>query len=206
TPTSSSRANASPRSTTPRASSPNASSPAASPSPSPSPAPAASNGSGGSSSQTGASQRSVTTQAQPGLPPIQVNYNVYVPPTYVFDPNKPVPLVVTELTPASYWQPIADASGFIVAEQQGYLGNGGFTFDYDPLVLEGILADVQATWNIDTKRVYLTGFSAGAHWSYTIGLANATSFAALGICSGDLYTAIQEGVWIQGATTQPNVP
>jgi predicted esterase len=124
----------------------------------------------------------------------------------VFDASRPVPLVVSELTPASYWQPIAEAQGFIVAEQQGYLGNGGFTFDYDPLVLEGLLNDVEATWNVDTKRIYLTGFSAGAHWSYTIGLANADLFAALGICSGDLYTAIQEGVWIQGSTSQPNVP
>jgi len=163
-------------------------------------------GSGGTSTQTGSFTRQVTTPLTQGLTPITVSYNVFVPPGYVFDASKPVPLVVTELTPATYWEPIAQTSGFIVAEQQGYLGNGGFTFDYDPLVLQALLADVEATWNVDMKRVYLTGFSAGAHWSYTIGLANANVFAALGICSGDLLTAIQEGVWIPNATTQPQIP
>jgi poly(3-hydroxybutyrate) depolymerase len=148
----------------------------------------------------------VTTAAMSGLPSIQVSYKVYVPSGYVFDPQRPVPLVVTELTPYTYWQSISESDGFIVAEQQGYLGNGGFTLDYDPLVLQALLTDVEATWNIDVKRVYLTGFSAGAHWSYAIGLSNADLFAALGICSGSIGLAIQENVWIQDATTQPNVP
>lgn len=181
--------------------------PAASPSPGASPSPSPpSAGSGGTSTQTGVLSRSVTTQAQASLPSIQVGYKVFVPSGYVFDSQKPVPLVVSELTPESYWEPIAQAGGFIVAEQQGYLGNGGFTFDYDPLVLQGILQDVEGTWNIDTKAIYLTGFSAGAHWSYEIGLENADLFAGLGICSGDLYTAIQDGVWIQNAAVQPYVP
>jgi hypothetical protein len=189
---------------------PGAGSPLASPAPVTSTVPAAppvaASGSGGTSQQTGTLARTVTTTAQPGLPSIQVGYTLFVPSGYVYDPAKPVALVVSELTPASYWQPIAEAEGFLVAEQQGYLGNGGFTFDYDPLVLQGILQDVSTTWNVDSKAIYLTGFSAGAHWSYEIGLENADLFAGLGICSGDLYTAIQDGVWIQGSTVQPSVP
>lgn len=142
----------------------------------------------------------MTTAAQPGLPPIQVDYKVYVPASY--SPGTPIAMVLSELTPLSYWQPIAQSEGFMVVEQQGYLGNGGFTFDYDVLVLNAILDDTQATWNVDTKRIYLTGFSAGAHWSYVVGLANSDQFGGLGICAGSMSFAIQLGVWPSQVTTK----
>ncbi len=173
----------------------------------PTPPPPAPGASGGTSTQKGVFTRQVTTVAQAGLPPITVDYKVLVPQSYVFDAQKPVPLVISELTPLSSWDQIPEQEGFILVEQQGYLGAGrGFTYSYDPLVLARILDDVEATWNVDTKRVYLTGFSAGAHWSYTIGLANATVFAGLGICAGSLGSAASVGVWVPGSTTQPNVP
>jgi phospholipase/carboxylesterase len=111
-------------------------------------------------------------------------------------------MVLSELTPLGLWQPIARSEGFMVVEQQGYLGNGGFTFDYDVLVLNAILADTQATWNVDTRRIHLTGFSAGAHWSYVVGLANSDQFAGLGISAGSMATAIRLGVWPSQVTTK----
>ncbi|MEZ0228310.1 MAG: PHB depolymerase family esterase [Planctomycetota bacterium] len=168
--------------------------------------PPATSGSGGTSTQRGLFTRQVTTVPQAGLPAITVDYKVLVPQSYVFDAGKPVPLVISELTPVSYWDQIPEQEGFILVEQQGYRGTGGFTYDYDPLVLAGILDDVEKTWNVDMKRLYLTGFSAGAHWSYTIGLANSQVFAGLGICAGSLGSAASVGVWVPGATVQPNVP
>lgn len=150
--------------------------------------------SGGRSTQKGTFTRTVTTAAQPGLPSIQVSYKVLVPSGY--DATKPAPFLVSELTPLSLWAPIAQAEGFIVAEQQGYKGTGAWTFDYDVLAFDALLQDVQATWNCDVTRIYLTGFSAGAHWTYAIGLANADQFAGLGISAGAMRAAaVPQGVW-----------
>jgi predicted esterase len=162
--------------------------------------------SGGTATQTGTFTRTVTTAPQPGLPSMSATYQVLVPASYVYDPKKPVPLVVSELVGLGVWDQIPETEGFILVEQDGYLGNGVYTFDYDVLILAAIMTDVATTWNVDLKRIYLTGFDMGADWTYAVGLAKANTFAALGICSGSLGPAMQQQVWILNGTVQPNVP
>jgi phospholipase/carboxylesterase len=62
-------------------------------------------------------------------------------------------------------------------------------------VISALLDTVVAEYNIDTCRIYLTGYSAGAHYGYMLGLANSTYFAAMGIQAGTLSYAEQAGIW-----------
>ena len=61
--------------------------------------------------------------------------------------------------------------------------------------LNAILTEVEGAFNVDTKRRYYHGFSAGAHWGYVVVLSNANTFAGLGINAGSMNLAIQQGVW-----------
>jgi predicted esterase len=63
------------------------------------------------------------------------------------------------------------------------------------MVISPLLDKVQAEYNVDTCRIYLTGYSAGAHYGYMLGLANSAYFAALGIQAGTLSYAEQGGIW-----------
>lgn len=155
--------------------------------------PATGTGSGGSGGQVGLNARTIATQAQAGLPSVQISYDVYVPATY--DPQTPIPLVVAANMGLVPWQALADAETIAVIDFRDHDQNGGFNFNYDVLGLQAILQDVQGAFNVDTKRIYYHGFSAGAHFGYVVVLANANTFAGLGINAGSLNIAIAQGVF-----------
>lgn len=155
--------------------------------------PASGTGSGGTGGGTGLVQRTVTTRAAGGVPAFTVTYEVYVSTRY--QPATPAPLVFAANMGLAPWQQLAEAEGLIAVDLRDHDQNGGWRFDTDPLVLEAVLQDVERAWNVDTKRRYYHGFSAGAHWGYAVVLANANLFAGLGISAGSLGTAIQQGVW-----------
>lgn len=165
----------------------------ASPATPPAPTTPAASGSGGSGGQPGLQTRSVQTTAQAGLPAISIDYEVYVPATY--DPASPAPLVVAANMGLAPWRALADQEGLIVIDFRDHDRNGGFNFNYDVLGLNAILSEVEGAFNVDTKRRYYHGFSAGAHWGYVVVLANARTFAGLGINAGSMGLAIQQGVW-----------
>jgi len=153
-------------------------------------------GSGGSGGGTGTVTRTITTAAQQGLPPVQIDYDVYVPASV--DPATPAPVVVAANMGLAPWRSLADAQGLIVIDFRDRDRNGGYDFGYDVLGLGAILTDVDGAWNVDTSRRYYHGFSAGAHWGYAIVLANANTFAGLGINAGSLATARQQGIFPGG--------
>ncbi|MCA8926391.1 MAG: hypothetical protein KDD82_31575 [Planctomycetes bacterium] len=158
----------------------------------PLPAPATT-GSGGAGGQPGLSTRTITTVAQAGLPSVQIAYDVYVPAGY--SAQTPIPLVVAANMGLTPWQALADAETIALIDFRDHDRNGGFNFNYDVLGLQAILQDVQGAFNVDTKRVYYHGFSAGAHFGYAVVLANANTFAGLGINAGSLTIAIQQGIF-----------
>jgi len=164
----------------------------ASPAPTPTP-PASGSGSGGSGGGVGDQTRTVTTQAQAGLPAVTVQYDLYVPSTY--DPATPTPWLFAANMGLTPYRALAEAEGFIVVDFRDHDRDGGFRYDYDVLLLNATLADVQGAWNVDLDRLYYHGFSAGAHWGYTVVLANGNTFAGLGINAGSLTSAIQQGIW-----------
>ena len=168
--------------------------------PSTPPAPPSAAGSGGTGGQPGLQTRRVQTVAQAGLPALGIDYEVYVPANY--DPATPAPLVVAANMGLAPWRALADQEGLIVIDFRDHDRNGGFNFNYDVLGLNAILGEVEGAFNVDTKRRYYHGFSAGAHWGYVVVLANARTFAGLGINAGSMGLAIQQGVWPGGVQRQ----
>lgn len=155
--------------------------------------PPATSGSGGSGGALGLTSRTVTTQAQAGFPAISVDYTLYAPSGYTV--NTPVPLVLAANMGLTPWQGLAENETFIAIDFRDHDRNGGFNFNYDVLLINAILADVQGAYNVDTKRIYYHGFSAGAHWGYTVVLSNTQVFAGLGINAGSMSNAVLQGVW-----------
>lgn len=153
----------------------------------------AATGSGGTGGQPGLQTRTVQTQAQAGLPAVSIDYDVYVPSTYT--PQTPLPLLIAANMGMTPWRALAEQEGVIVIDFRDHDRNGGFNFNYDVLGLNAILAEVEGAFNVDTKRRYYHGFSAGAHWGYVVVLSNSASFAGLGINAGSMNLAIQQGVW-----------
>lgn len=142
---------------------------------------------------TGPVTRTVQTTAQAGLPSISHNYTVYVPTGY--DPTVATPVVIASNMGLTPWQALADAETILVVDFRDRDMNGGYDFNYDVLILNAIINDVEAGFAVDDKRIYYHGFSAGAHWGYTIVLANANTFAALAINAGSLGNAVNQGIF-----------
>ena len=156
------------------------------------PAPA-SRGSGGTGGQAGLNQLQATSQAAAGLPSLRVGYDVYAPANY--DPQVAYPVVFAANMGLAPWRALADQEGIVVVDFRDHDRNGGYNFNYDVLLLNALIGEVESTFNIDRTRRYFHGFSAGAHWGYVVVLANANSFAALGVNAGSMGIAIQQGVW-----------
>ncbi|MGE0706864.1 MAG: hypothetical protein AB7N76_06630 [Planctomycetota bacterium] len=171
---------------------PGGAAPAPAPTPAPTPAPGAT-GTGGKGGQPGLQTRAVSTQAQAGYPAITVNVQVYAPSNY--DPQVAYPLVIAANMGLTPWRALAEQEGVIVVDFRDHDQNGGFDFGYDVLLLNAVFQDVEGAFNVDTKRRYYHGFSAGAHWGYVVVLANTQTFAGLGINAGSMGIAIQQGVW-----------
>lgn len=155
-------------------------------------------GSGGTGGGKGLVTRPITTTAQAGIPSVTSSYDCYVPTGY--DPAKPISVVIAANMGLTPWQALAQSETFIVVDFRDYDRNGGFNFDVDVACLDAVIRDVRAAWNVDLKRLYYHGFSAGAHWGYAVVLANGATFAGLGISAGSLQTAAQQGVFPAGVT------
>lgn len=143
----------------------------------------------------GAGQMAYASAEYPNTPGV-----VYVPQSY--DPSQPIPLMValhgsgdTAGNFVNLWAGIAEAEGFIVLVPESISGGASWNRGADTPVIGALADSVAAQWNVDTCRIYLTGYSAGAHYGYMLGLANSTYFAALGMQAGTLQYAEQGGIW-----------
>ncbi len=154
--------------------------------------PSAGTGSGGTGGGRGLQTRTVTA-TPPGQPAVQVSYDVFVASGY--DPATPIPVVFAANMGLAPWQTLAESQRLVVVDLRDHDRNGGWRFDVDVAVLDAVLRDVRGAWNVDTKRLYYHGFSAGAHWGYAVVLANSNLFAGVAISAGSMQTAIAQGVW-----------
>ncbi len=111
--------------------------------------------------------------------------------------SKAVPLVIvlhgaydsgSDFADRSGWPPVADANGFIAIFPDGEGTNGSlvwhsWTFDGskpdDIGFLQQVIAQVEATYRIDTSRVYMTGFSNGGGMTSFFAAAHADVLAAI---------------------------
>lgn len=86
----------------------------------------------------------------------------------------------------SDWSSAAAAQQFIVISVIGTDASGGWLPGNDVPIMSAQLDDARAEYNIDTDRIYLWGFSAGAHLAHALGLNNTDYFAAYGVSAGAL--------------------
>lgn len=84
------------------------------------------------------------------------------------------------------WSSWADSAGFIVISPPGTSTQGGWGAPADIDELNSALADAFARYNVEQSRVYLWGFSAGAHYAHALALGSPDFFAAYGVSAGSL--------------------
>lgn len=103
------------------------------------------------------------------------------------------------------WLNTAEANNFIIVAQvatgQQY---GSWVHSNMVTILNSILADMSARYNIEQRRIYAWGFSAGGYILHEIALLNADELAAYAISGADLgYTnSAQPPVGPQTASRQ----
>jgi len=86
----------------------------------------------------------------------------------------------------SDWSSAAATQGFVVISTVGTNASGGWSPSSDVPIMAAELDDAAAKYNIDADRIYLWGFSAGAHLAHAIALNNTDYFAAYGVSAGGL--------------------
>ena len=86
----------------------------------------------------------------------------------------------------SDWSNWSDPRGFIVLAPVASGSQGGWQPDVDVPVMSAALDDTMARYNVEETRVYLWGYSAGAHLAHALGLYNTDYFAAYGVSAGSL--------------------
>lgn len=157
------------------------------------------------------------------------NYYLHVPAGYT--PTKAWPLLLvlrgsTQATAAAEdaaaqqvrgdWSSASDSAGFIVVSVVGTSTQGGWGAANDGMEISLDLDDAIARYNVEQSRLYLWGFSAGAHYGHALALDNPDYFAAYGVSAGSLeqYACTDAGAPAQGIPTcasllggaQPKIP
>lgn len=118
-----------------------------------------------------------------------VRYAMYVPKGYSHKLKWPL---ILAFHPAgdggeirNFWIEEAERSGFIVAGP--YTFQGDIWNTYDDYRIFQMLKDILRNYNIDRERIYLTGLSGGAVFSYYLGITYPEYFSAVaGVTSGSI--------------------
>ncbi len=152
------------------------------------------------------------------------SYYLHLPSAYTPTQAWPIVLALRGAAPpaslATYaqqvrndWSSWADSRGFIVLAPVGNSTQGGWGANGDLAEIDAALADAFSAYNVEQSRVYLWGFSAGAHYGHAIALNNTGFFAAYGVSAGSLemYACTDDGSYpptcaalLAGA--QPKIP
>lgn len=127
------------------------------------------------------------------------SFYLYVPPSY--DPALATPLVLllhgqagsqpgaTDFAAAmvrDHWTAAAVEHRFIVLAPAAHTAQGSWSIPESYGLIDAGLADTLARYNIDRRRLYAWGFSAGANLLHALALARSTQFAAYAVNAGSL--------------------
>jgi predicted esterase len=91
------------------------------------------------------------------------------------------------------WASDSDSNGFLVVGPKSLLA-GGWA-EEDVAIIDALREFAIEQYNVDTCRIYLSGYSAGAHLGYYLGLLDSEIYAGFGAFAGSMFLAVQEGVW-----------
>ena len=137
------------------------------------------------------------------------NYKVYVPRSY--DGSRPLPLLVDlhgcssdgdEEARWSGFNDLAESRQVLVAyPEQSAAANGSRCWNWfrpehqiraegEPAIIAGITREVMSRWNIDSRRVYVSGISAGAAMSVIMTATHPDLYAAAMAYAGCEYMGL----------------
>lgn len=156
----------------------------------------------GSQGLTGTFDQTLTLPSGDGHPVVR-EYRLYVPASY--DPKQPHPLVINmpghrvghlELTDSTQLLRSADLNGFLVvfAGQEFRQGRWAWWTDWDWKnrkaenpdfgFLRAIIEQVEFVWNVDQRRIYLSGHSRGAAMAFIAAMEMPDLIAGAAVESG----------------------
>lgn len=126
-------------------------------------------------------------------------YNVYVP--SIYDGSTAVPLVFnihgwtgssTKQMDFGDFRSIADTANFIIVQPQalGTVPSWDLTGTSDTDFLMALLDSIESEYNIDTDRIYSTGFSQGGVMSYRFACFHSTRIAAVAPVAGGMTNTV----------------
>ena len=131
-------------------------------------------------------------------------YRFFVPQSY--DGSTPVPLLVglhgsggNGQIMTGVWRSVAEEEGFVVLGPD-WSDPAGWNTGGDIDAIFATIGEMAASYDLDLCRVYLNGFSAGAHLTYVLGLSSSEVFAALAPYAGSMSYAEQMGIWPDDVT------
>jgi poly(3-hydroxybutyrate) depolymerase len=76
----------------------------------------------------------------------------------------------------------------------------GWTPAEDGEIVFAAVEAMKERHNVDTCRIHVAGFSAGAYYSFVLGLEHADFFASFGSIQGSIVYAEQAGIWPERVT------
>ncbi len=95
------------------------------------------------------------------------------------------------------WTRLADQECFIVIGPDSQV-DGGWNFASDVACFWDIVDEVESLYDVDTRRRYLGGHSAGGHWTWAVGLENSDLLGGLAPTSSAMSYAESMGIWPDG--------
>jgi len=92
------------------------------------------------------------------------------------------------------WRSLAERECFIVIGQDSKTGTS-WNFGTDVEGMNNVIEQLKGLYELDEDRLYLHGYSAGAHWAWVVGLLNSDVFAGLAVYAGTMTYAVKWEVW-----------
>lgn len=133
------------------------------------------------------------------------SYYIYAPSSY--DPAQAMPVLIvfhgqgdTGANMGQYWSATAQANGFLIIATTST--GVGWAPGVDIPIFNEAFADASGAYNIELNRVYIWGFSAGAHLVHAIALDNPATFAAYSVSAGVLGALAGTGAPANAALTR----
>jgi len=125
------------------------------------------------------------------------DYFVFIPDSYQPDQSMPLMLVwhgaagpgqapMAARQARHLWSEVAADEGFMVVAQVATGSQGGWIPDRAQIIMDAILEQSIADYNIDLGRMFAWGFSAGGHLAHALVLARPEQFAGYGVNAGVL--------------------